>query len=64
MALFPVYWSFICEHSNLSQAVIWMFKCLSLDKEEIIVLFPIQRVTSAETGLAQNILKGFIPKLK
>ena len=25
---------------NLCQAVIWMFKCLSIDKEEITVLFP------------------------
>ena len=49
---------------NVGQATITMFNCLSIDKEEIFVLFPRRRVTSAQMGQALNILMEFIPKMK
>ena len=35
-----------------------------IDKEELTMLFPWWRITSPQTGQAQNIPKGFIPKMK
>ena len=54
---------FVC-NPNFGQAVIRMFNCLSIDKEEITVSFPRWWVTSAHIDQAQIIPKGFIPKIK
>ena len=54
---------FVC-NPNFGQAVIRMFNCLSIDKEEITVSFPRWWVTSAQIDQAQIIPKGFIPKMK
>ena len=54
---------FVCVPDS-GQAGIRIFNCLSIDKEEITLLFPKWWVTSAQTGQAQNTLKGFIPKIK
>ena len=50
VALFP----------NLGRAFISNFNCHLIDKEEIIILFPIWQVTSIPTGQAVKFLKRFI----
>ena len=40
MALFPIFCSFVCVHSQSGQADLFVFKCLSDDKEEGTMLFP------------------------
>ena len=40
------------------------FKCFSVDKEEIIVLFQVWQITSAQTGQAIGSLKWSIPNMK
>ena len=49
---------------NFSQAVIKIFYCLSIDKEEITVLFPRYWITCTQIGPAQNITTEFIPRMK
>ena len=54
---------FVCV-PNSGQAVIRIFNRLSIDKGETTLLFQKWWVTFAQTGQAQNTLKGFIPKIK
>ena len=53
--------SFVCI-LILGQVVTWMFKCMSIDME-IIVLFLRWYVASIQTSQIQNIFEGFISKM-
>ena len=46
------------------QAVNQMFNYLSINKEDIMMMFLIWWITSAQTGRAQSILKEFVPRMK
>ena len=61
MDLFPF---FVALFHIFGQAVIKNFNCLSIDKEEIFVLFPTRQVTFAQTDQAVKFLKRFIPMMK
>ena len=39
---------------KFGQAVILIYNCLTIDKEEITVLFPRKRISSAQNGQVQN----------
>ena len=64
MAVFPIISIFVCLIPNFNRAVIRMFNCLLIDKEEIIVLFPDNGLPLSKVVRHKKIITVFIPNLK